>query len=85
MLSSILLHLLTLVTSTAAANVCGTLGVHDPDKISYYMGNSFYKGPTSFALYASHCKKDAPRCRSFRWSYPSDAAAQYCEFFDNGL
>jgi len=79
-------YLLAFATSALAANnICGTVGIHDPDKISYYMGNFFYKGPTTFALCASYCKKDVPRCKSFRYSYYSDAAAQYCEFFDNGL
>jgi hypothetical protein len=45
MFSSTLLHLLILAIGAAAANVCGTLGVHDPDKISYYMGNFFLRRP----------------------------------------
>jgi hypothetical protein len=77
--------LLALSSSVLAANICGTIGIHNGTKISYYMGNFFYKGPTSFALCALYCKKDTGRCKSFRYAYYSDAAGQYCEFFDNGL
>jgi hypothetical protein len=69
----------------SATNVCGTVGIHNDTKISYYMGNFFYKGPSTFTLCASYCRKDAPKCKSFRYSYWEDSAAQYCEFFDNGL
>jgi hypothetical protein len=76
--------LLTLATSGLAANICGQIGIHDQNKISYYMGNIFYKAQSNFALCASWCKKDATKCKSFRYSYFADADAQYCEFFDNG-
>lgn len=68
-----------------AANICGTIGIHNSSKVDYYMGNFFYKGPSIFTLCASYCKKDSPKCKSFRYSYWGDAAGQYCEFFDNGL
>jgi hypothetical protein len=68
-----------------AVIICGEIGIHNDSRISYYMGNFFYKGPATFALCALYCKKDTGRCKSFRYSYYSDAAAQYCEFFDNGL
>jgi hypothetical protein len=77
-------YVLAFASSAIADDICGAVGYHDPDKISYYMGNFFYKGPTTFALCASYCMKDDP-CKAFRYSYFSDAAAQYCEFFDNGL
>ncbi|KAF2025197.1 hypothetical protein EK21DRAFT_24078, partial [Setomelanomma holmii] len=70
---------------TDAANICGKVGIHNDIKISYYMGNFFYKGPTTFALCAAYCKQDAAKCKSFRYSYWSDGPSQYCEFFDNGL
>jgi len=44
------------------------------------MGNFFWKGPTTFALCALYYKKDAPKCKSFQYSYFSDATGQYCEF-----
>jgi hypothetical protein len=72
-------------TSVTAVNVYGTIGIHDDSKISYYMGNFFYEGPSTFTLCASYCRKDVPKCKSFRYSYWADSAAQYCEFFDNGL
>jgi hypothetical protein len=68
----------------AAADVCGLVGTNS-DKISYYMGNFFYKGPTTFALCAAYCKLDAPKCKSFRYSFWSDSNAQYCEYFDSVL
>jgi hypothetical protein len=78
--------LFAFTTNVIAANVCGTIGIHDSDKISYYMGNFFYKGSTiTVTLCASYCKKEAGNCKSFRWSYWADAAAQYCEFFNDGL
>jgi hypothetical protein len=77
--------LFALTISAIAANICGTKGAHDGSKISFYMLNAFYKGPSSFAICASYCKKDRGKCKSFRYSYWTDAAAQYCEFFDNGL
>lgn len=78
--------ILAIVTvGTWGANVRGTIGIHNSSKIDYYMGNFFYKGPSIFTLCASYCKKDSLKCRSFRYSYCADAAAQYCEFFDNGL
>lgn len=79
------LFLFACVGVANAANICGKVGSHDSTKISYYMGNFFYKGPTTFALCASYCKQDGAKCKSFRYSYWADAAAQYCEFFDNGL
>ncbi|KAF2439114.1 hypothetical protein P171DRAFT_490550 [Karstenula rhodostoma CBS 690.94] len=45
------------------------------------MGNFFYKAPSTFALCADFCKNDFPQCKSFRYSYYSDADSQYCEFF----
>jgi hypothetical protein len=79
--------LFALSTSAIASNICGTVGIHDDNKISYYMGNFFYKGPSvaTVTLCASWCKKDVPKCKAFRWSYYGDSASQYCEFFDNGL
>lgn len=72
--------LLALATSGLAANICGQVGKHDQNKISHYMGNFFWKGPTTFALCALYYKKDAPKCKSFQYSYFSDATGQYCEF-----
>jgi hypothetical protein len=77
--------LFVLVSRVFAANICGLIGIHNDTKISYYMGNFFYKGRQSFSLCALYCRKDSNRCKSFRYSYYPDAAAQYCEFFDNGL
>jgi hypothetical protein len=77
--------LFALIVGTIAVTICGTKGAHDESKISFYMLNAFYKGPTTFALCALYCKKDSGKCKSFRYSYWSDAATQYCEFFDNGL
>jgi hypothetical protein len=79
--------LFTSSNSIAASNICGTIGIHDENKISSYMGNFFYKGPSvaTVTLCASWCKKDGPKCKAFRWSYYGDSASQYCEFFDNGL
>jgi hypothetical protein len=45
--------LLALTTSGLAANICGQIGIHDQNKISYYMGNFFYKSQSNFALCAS--------------------------------
>lgn len=69
----------------SAANICAAVGLHNETKISYYMGNFFFKGPTTFALCAAYCKSDPAKCKAFRYSFWSDANAQYCEFFDNGL
>jgi hypothetical protein len=77
-------YLFAFATTALAANVCGVQGIHNAN-IDYYMGNFFYKGPGTWALCASYCKLDAARCKSFRYSYFSDAAAQYCEFFDSAL
>ena len=85
MLFSLILSLVSLTPLVAAANVCGLVGIHNDTLISYYMGNFFYKGPTTFALCAAYCKTDPTKCKAFRYSYWSDAQAQYCEFFDNGL
>lgn len=79
------LFLLACVVGIEAANLCGKIGLHDSNKLSFYMGNFFYKGPTTFALCASYCKQDATKCKSFRYSYWADAASQYCEFFEYGL
>lgn len=49
------------------------------------MGNFFFKAPSVFALCADFCKRDYPRCKSFRYSYYSDADSQYCEFFPEFL
>ncbi|KAH6642057.1 hypothetical protein C7974DRAFT_372050 [Boeremia exigua] len=67
--------------TAAQSNMCGTLGYHEQTKSSYFMGNFFHNGITStLGLCAAYCKKDA-RCKTFRYSYWSDADAQYCEFF----
>ncbi|KAH7083587.1 hypothetical protein FB567DRAFT_87909 [Paraphoma chrysanthemicola] len=79
------LFLLACVVGAEAANICGKIGLHDSNKLSFYMGNFFYKGPTTFALCASYCKQDAAKCKSFRYSYWADAVSQYCEFFEYGL
>jgi hypothetical protein len=87
MFSAIAFALLALATHVFAANICGSVGIHNDTKIDYYMGDFFYKGPniSIVTLCASWCKKDAPKCKAFRWSYYADSASQYCEFFDNGL
>ncbi|KAF1921590.1 hypothetical protein BDU57DRAFT_563622 [Ampelomyces quisqualis] len=74
-----------LLTIVSAANICAVKGMHDTEKLSFYMLNFFSKGPSTFALCASWCKNDSAKCKSFRYSYWSDAAAQYCEFFEYGL
>ncbi|KAF1837810.1 hypothetical protein BDW02DRAFT_595292 [Decorospora gaudefroyi] len=82
---SLLVALTSFVSFVSGAQVCGLIGLHNETTLSFYMGNFFFKGPTTFALCASYCKKDAPRCKSFRYSYWGDANAQYCEFFDSAL
>jgi hypothetical protein len=84
MLHHIAYTFLSLATSAIAATICGTKGT-DSTNISFYMSSAVYKGPTAFALCASYCKNDPGRCKSFRYSYWSDAAAQYCEFYESGL
>lgn len=81
-----LLLILSFVLSAAAQRklMCGTTGSHDPVKYGWYMGNFFYNGLTSFTLCSSFCLKDS-RCKFFRYSYWSDADAQYCEFFDTDM
>ncbi|KAJ4290385.1 hypothetical protein N0V90_010601 [Kalmusia sp. IMI 367209] len=49
------------------------------------MGNFFYKAPTTLALCGDFCKKDYPRCRSFRYTDDAEAYSQYCEFFEYAL
>ncbi|KAH8725877.1 hypothetical protein GQ44DRAFT_577130, partial [Phaeosphaeriaceae sp. PMI808] len=73
------------VTYAFAALICGQRGDHDPNKLTYYMGNFFYRAQSTFTLCASSCKKELGKCKSFRYSYWLDANAQYCEFFANGL
>jgi hypothetical protein len=87
MFSNTAFTLLAFASSAFAANICGSVGIHNDTKIDYYMGDFFYKGPAIaiVALCASWCKKDTPKCKAFRWSYYADSASQYCEFFDNGL
>ncbi|KAF2261296.1 hypothetical protein CC78DRAFT_608422 [Lojkania enalia] len=71
------------LSNIAKAAVCGDRGSHDFSKQSFYMGNFFFGAPSTFSLCADFCKKDAPRCKSFRYSYYSDANSQYCEYFEN--
>ena len=68
-----------------AGQICGDIGTHNYTGITYYMGNFFFKAPSTFALCADFCKNDYPRCKSFRYSYYSDADAQYCEYFPDWL
>ncbi|RMZ71075.1 hypothetical protein GMOD_00005575 [Pyrenophora seminiperda CCB06] len=82
----ILLHLLLALSThfalpISAESLCGQRGISNDTLLPVYMGNFFYRGPTTFALCASYCKSAAPTCRSFRYSYWADADAQYCEFF----
>ena len=63
-----------------AAVICGNLGSIDSSVTTFYMGNFFFKAPSTFAFCGDFCKVDS-RCRSFRYSYFADADAQYCEFF----
>jgi hypothetical protein len=74
-----------LVKWVEAAQICGDVGTYDYAGTTYYMGNFFFKAPSTFSLCADFCKKDYPRCKSFRYSYYSDADAQYCEFFPDFL
>lgn len=81
-----LLVILSFALSAAAQGnlICGSVGYHDEVNLSYYMGNFFYNGLTSFTLCAAYCQKDS-RCEAFRYSYWSDADAQYCEFFNTDM
>ncbi|KAF9736498.1 hypothetical protein PMIN01_04277 [Paraphaeosphaeria minitans] len=74
-----------LVGQVEAAQICGDVGTHSAKGTTFYMGNFFFKAPSTFPLCADFCKKDYPRCKSFRYSYYSDAGAQYCEFFPEFL
>ncbi|KAK7192303.1 hypothetical protein PSPO01_01875 [Paraphaeosphaeria sporulosa] len=74
-----------LVGLVEAGQICGDIGTHNAAGTTYYMGNFFFRAPPTFALCADFCKKDFPRCKSFRYSYYSDADAQYCEFFPEFL
>lgn len=67
---------------TEADQVCGGIGTNNATGVTFYMGNFFFKAPSTFALCANFCQND-DRCKSFRYSYYSDADAQYCEFFPN--
>jgi hypothetical protein len=71
-----------LVKWAEASQVCGDVGTFDyAGNTTYYMGNFFFKAPSTFAFCADFCKKDFPQCKSFRYSYDMEADAQYCEFF----
>jgi N-acetylneuraminic acid mutarotase len=70
-----------LVFTTAQSLICGTLGYHDNNNISYYGGNFFYGTQSSFTICAAYCKQDQS-CKGFRYSYWSDSGSQYCEFFN---
>ncbi|EDU48869.1 predicted protein [Pyrenophora tritici-repentis Pt-1C-BFP] len=84
--TNIILTLLALLPRhTTAAPTCGLVSTINDTLLPVYMGNFFYRGPTTFALCALYCKNAAPRCQSFRYSYWSDADAQYCEFYEYGL
>lgn len=65
--------------------MCGDVGTHNYTGTTFYMGNFFFKAPSTFALCADFCKQDNPRCKSFRYSYYSDADSQYCEFFADNV
>lgn len=73
------------VQQAISARICGSIGKHDYSGTTFYMGNFFFKAPSTFALCAGFCQNDYPRCKSFRYSYFSDADAQYCEFFPDWL
>lgn len=77
--------LVTFVRQGEAGQICGDIGTHNYTGTTYYMGNFFFKAPSTFALCADFCKNDYPRCKSFRYSYYSDADAQYCEYFPEWL
>ncbi|KAF1948681.1 hypothetical protein CC80DRAFT_556110 [Byssothecium circinans] len=77
----ILLLFLCITQVLSAGQLCGNVGTHDAAKTTFYMGNFFFKAPSTFALCADFCKNDYPACKSFRYSYYVDADAQYCEFF----
>ena len=72
------------ISSLASAQICGTLGYHNATNLSYYMGNFFYNGLSTFTLCAAYCQQDT-QCEAFRYSYWSDANAQYCEFFNTRM
>ncbi|KAK7177831.1 hypothetical protein PSPO01_16120 [Paraphaeosphaeria sporulosa] len=74
-----------LVRRSGANHICGGIGTHNYTGTTFYMGNFFFKAPSTFALCADFCKNDSPRCKSFRYSYDSAASAQYCEFFPEFL
>jgi hypothetical protein len=61
--------------------ICGGLGSYNISVTTFYMGNFFFKAPSTFALCGDFCKND-DRCRSFRYSWYADPDSQYCEFFD---
>ncbi|KAF2646032.1 hypothetical protein P280DRAFT_512238 [Massarina eburnea CBS 473.64] len=79
------LCMLSLPGSVLAGQLCGNVGTHNYTTTTFYMGNFFYKAPSTFALCADFCKSDYPRCKSLRYSYYEDADAQYCEFFGDWL
>lgn len=74
-----------LVRRSEADQICGEIGTNAYNGTTYYMGNFFFKAPSTFALCSDFCKNDYPRCKSFRYSYYSDADSQYCEFFPDWL
>ncbi|KZM27508.1 hypothetical protein ST47_g1379 [Ascochyta rabiei] len=79
-----LFTLLSLASFASAELICGTLGYHNETNLSFFMGNFFYNGLTSFTMCAAYCQQDE-QCEAFRHSYWDDADAQYCEFFDTSL
>ncbi|KAF1352878.1 hypothetical protein EJ07DRAFT_158902 [Lizonia empirigonia] len=76
--------LLSLSSFASAELICGTLGYHNETALSYYMGNFFYNGLSTFTLCAAWCKQDT-KCEAFRYSYWMDSNAQYCEFFNTSI
>ena len=69
-----------LVRWSEAQSDCGVVGSFNQSITNFYMGNFFYNAASTFALCADVCQNDS-NCLSFRYSYYSDANAQYCEFF----
>lgn len=84
-MSLISFSLLLFTSSAAAAQICGGVGSYNSSTTFFYMSNFFSKAASTFGLCADFCKSSYPSCKSFRYSYWSDADAQYCEFFGDWL
>jgi hypothetical protein len=69
------------IQHAGAEAICGKQGAFNLNATTFYMGNFFFKAGSTFGLCGDFCKTD-PKCKSFRYSYYSDASAQYCEFFN---